>query len=293
MKNNFKKIGIIGHPRNINSFETHKLLYQWLTKRKYDVYIECSIFKKINLLNAKIKKIEEIGKICDLVIVIGGDGNMLCASRILSSYDVKIIGINKGKFGFLTDITPDTLFFQLENILTGEYKLEKRILLEIRVTGGKRKSKIFKAVNEVVLYSKKMDNMINFKVYIDDHFAFSQYSDGLIISTPTGSTGYALSAGGPIITPSVESIVLVPILPHSLSARPLVVSGNSFICFVLTGINYFIHLTCDGKNVLKVRPGEKVFVRKSIDTFNLIHPKEYNYFHVLKSKLNWSKKFFN
>lgn len=292
MKQYFNCIGIVGRPRHSNALTTHEILYKWLIKRGYKVFIEYNISKKLKLNNPKTATLIEIGKLCDLAIVIGGDGNLLCAARILSYFNIKIIGINRGNLGFLTDLNPDNRFKKLSEVLSGNYFVENRFLLDVKIYKKKKLYKSSIAVNEVVLHPKYVAHMIEFEVYIDEQFAFSQRADGLIISTPTGSTGYSLSAGGPIIATSLEAILLIPMFPHTLSARPLVIRSDSIICLKFSHSEKNLNISCDSQIVLPINKNEHVLLRRSNYYLNLVHPKSYNYFKTLTAKLNWSKKFF-
>lgn len=291
-KKHFKCIGIVGHPRHPEALSTHEMLYHWLQAQGYDVIIDTQVAQELKLKNAQTGDLTQVGKIADLVIVVGGDGNMLGAARVLSRYNIKVIGVNRGNLGFLTDLDPDNALQQLTNVLAGHYREEKRFLLEARVCAEGQRTRIGTAINEVVLHPGKVAHMIEFEVYIDDRFAFSQRSDGLIIATPTGSTAYSLSAGGPILTPNLDAIALVPMFPHTLSARPLVISSDSQIRlkFSLTNIDY--EVSCDSQLVLPIKEGDEVIIKRSRQKLNLVHPTDYNYFNTLSSKLGWSKKMF-
>ncbi|CAL4319845.1 NAD(+) kinase [Buchnera aphidicola] len=287
----FNWIAILGSPRNKSSFLTHTILYHWLIKKGYHVVIEDQISKFLNLNNPNTATVIQIGRTCDLGIVIGGDGNMLCMLRKLSCYPIKIIGVNCGNLGFLTDLHPDTMFYNLSKILSGKYSLEKRFLLEVNVLNHQ----VYKnnvAVNEIVLRSSKVSCMVEFEVYIDKKLAFYQKSDGLIISTPTGSTGYSLSAGGPILSTASPVIVIVSMFPHTLSARPLVINNKEIIMLKLLNLNDTLQIMCDGQVILPIKNENTIFVYKSKYHINFIHPKKYHYLNVLRKKLNWSTGFF-
>ena len=200
MNNHFRCIGIVGHPRHPTALTTHEMLYRWLCSKGYEVMVEQQIAQELQLKSVKTGTLAEIGQQADLAVVVGGDGNMLGAARTLARYDIKVIGINRGNLGFLTDLDPDNAQQQLADVLEGHYISEKRFLLEAQVCQQDCQKRISTAINEVVLHPGKVAHMIEFEVYIDEIFAFSQRSDGLIISTPTGSTAYSLSAGGPILT---------------------------------------------------------------------------------------------
>ncbi len=292
----FKCIGIVGHPRHPTALTTHEMLYRWLHEKGYDVIVEQQIAQELQLTNVRTGTLADIGQQADLAVVVGGDGNMLGAARTLARYDIQVIGINRGNLGFLTDLDPDNAQQQLADVLEGHYIAEKRFLLEVQVCQQdclqECKKRISTAINEVVLHPGKVAHMIEFEVYIDEVFAFSQRSDGLIISTPTGSTAYSLSAGGPILTPSLDAITLVPMFPHTLSARPLVINSSSTIRLRFSHRRSDLEISCDSQIALPIQEGEDVLIRRSDYYLNLIHPKDYSYFNTLSSKLGWSKKLF-
>ncbi len=288
----FQTIAIVGKPRHDIALETHLAVYNWLKDRQYNVLVETNIAKQLNLLNAAT--IAEIGEWADLVIVIGGDGNMLGMARQLAKYHVPLIGINRGNLGFLTDIAPQTAFEQLHSCLErGEFFIEDRFLLDVTIEQNGKVIEANNALNEVVVHSSQIARTIDFEVSIDGKFAFSQRSDGLIISTPTGSTAYSLSAGGPILTPNLNAIALVPMNPHSLSSRPLVVDGDSHISMRFAQYNQpNLVVSCDSQRLLPFSAEERIIVQKSPDSLKLLHLKDYNYFNVLGSKLGWLSKLF-
>ncbi|KAA8997763.1 NAD(+) kinase [Affinibrenneria salicis] len=292
MSKPFNCIGIVGHPRHPSALATHEMLYHWLLEKGYEVLIEQQIARELNLSGAATGSLAEIGQRADLAVVVGGDGNMLGAARVLARYDISVIGVNRGNLGFLTDLDPDQAKQQLSDVLEGRFIQEKRFLLQAQVLRASQPASTSTAINEVVLHPGKVAHMIEFEVYIDDGFAFSQRSDGLIISTPTGSTAYSLSAGGPILTPSLEAIALVPMFPHTLSARPLVINSSSTIRLKFNHISHDLEISCDSQIALPIEEGEEVLIRRSNYHLNLIHPKNYNYFNTLSSKLGWSKKLF-
>ncbi|PPI88944.1 NAD(+) kinase [Candidatus Pantoea edessiphila] len=293
MKKYFNCIGIVGYLHPHSMISTHKTLWQWLTKKGYLVLVENKIAQKIAINNIKRKiTLTTIGKKADLAIVVGGDGNMLGAARVLAQYDIKVIGINRGNLGFLTDLDPSNALFQLSEVLKGNYFIENRFLLEAQIEKKSCCKHIGLAMNEVVLHSGLIAHMIEFEVYIDEVFAFAQRSDGLIISTPTGSTAYSLSAGGPILTPSLEAISLVPMFPHTLSIRPLVINSNSTIRVRFRHFHSNIQISFDSQIISSIKEGEDIIVFRSKNNLNLIHPNDYCYFNTLNSKLGWAKKLF-
>jgi len=289
----FKTIGLIGKPDHQGANATITILHQYLIENKYQVLVESSVASSMTINNMTICSLIEIGEQADLAIVIGGDGYMLGAARVLAWYDIGVIGVNRGNLGFLTDLSPDDIIDPLAQILAGKSRSEKRFIIEAEVyRHGKLKSSN-SAVNEAVLHAGKVASMIEFEVYIDNCFMFSQRSDGLIIATPTGSTAYSMSAGGPILTPNLNALSLVPMFSHSLTSRPIVVDGNSEIKLILANENQErLQISCDGHVILAVMPGDEVIIRKSQSTIDLVHPLDHNYFTVLRNKLSWGNKLY-
>lgn len=287
----FRVIGIIGYSHYPQAINTYNILYHWLSNQDIKVIIEQHT---ANLLNIKKKLIvgnlHEIGHYADLAIIIGGDGNMLRVANTLAQYDIKIIGINLGTLGFLTDLDPQSALIELSSILSGNFINEKRFLLNVTIKYPDHTIELGTAINEVTLHTNTIRSMIEFELYINNNFTFSQRSDGLIISTPTGSTAYSLSAGGPILTPTVDAIVLVPICPHTLSSRPIVINSKSIICLKFSKIKSTLKIGCDNQIPTLICQKEEILIQRSNHYFNLIHPKNYNYFDTLNIKLGWSNK---
>lgn len=292
MNSHFNLIAIVGHPRRPTALVTQNILWRWLNQKGYKVIVEKQIAHELHLHGAITGSLADIGQQADLAVVVGGDGNMLGAARQLAHYDIRLIGVNRGNLGFLTDLDPDNALQQLSEVLEGHYIDEQRFLLEAQIYQHGQQKCTSTAINEVVLHPGKVVHMIEFEVYIDEKFAFSQRSDGLIISTPTGSTAYSLSAGGPIISPGLDAVTLVPMFPHSLTARPLVISAASTIRLRFSHIRSELEISCDSQKSLPIQPGEEVLIKRCDYHLNLIHPKNYSYFNTLSSKLGWSKKLF-
>ncbi len=234
---------------------------------------------------------DQLTQRCDLIVVVGGDGSMLNAGRLLAETGVPVIGINKGSLGFLTDIEPSKLEEKVTQVLNQQYKLAERFLLNCEVTRNGKKIAESTALNDVVLFPGEISRMIEFEVNVDDKFLYNQRSDGLIISTPTGSTAYSLSAGGPILHPKLDALVLVPICPHTLSSRPIVVNDNSKIDIIVTDYNRdSLQVSCDGQIQIPVKAGDIISVTKAKKALQLLHPLDYDYYHILRTKLGWSSK---
>lgn len=289
----FKVIALVGRPRHDQTLQMHKALFHWLLERGYQVLVETEVGEKLNLPAEHVADLDYIGQHAQLAIVIGGDGNMLGRARILAKYGIALIGINRGNLGFLTDIDPKNAYSQLEACLKGEFFIEERFLLNVKVERNGEVISEGNAINEVVIHPAKIAHMFDFHVYIDDKFAFSQRSDGLIIATPTGSTAYSLSAGGPILTPQLNAITLVPMFPHTLSSRPLVIDGNSKISLRFADyITALLEANCDSQLPLEFQSDDIITVSKSPYKLHLLHLHNYNYYNVLSTKLGWLKKLF-
>ncbi|MBU2898401.1 MULTISPECIES: NAD(+) kinase [Vibrio] len=294
MKKPFEVIAIIGKPRDQQAIQTHRELYNWLKSEGYQVFIDDRLADILTDVPAKdFSSLIQLGKAADLAIVVGGDGNMLGAARVLSRFNISVIGVNRGSLGFLTDLNPEDFQTALKNVLDGKFIAEERFLLEAEVHRHGQVKSHNAALNEAVLHPGQVAHMIEFEVYIDESFAFSLRADGLIVSTPTGSTAYSLSGGGPILSPSLNAISLVPMFPHTLSSRPLVVDSKRRIRLVVSPENRGTQeVSCDGQVSLPVSPGDEVHIYQSPNTLNLIHPKDYSYYHVLRNKLGWSSRLF-
>lgn len=227
----------------------------------------------------------------DLVIVVGGDGSMLGAARALVDLDIPLLGLNRGRLGFLTDISPEQMETGIGEVLAGSYQMSERFLLEVSVHRKGSSIASGQALNDVVLHPGRSVRMMEFELYIDGSFVYSQRSDGLIVSTPTGSTAYALSAGGPIMCPDLDALVLVPMNPHTLSSRPIVVSGDSKL-EVRVGPFNELHpkATCDGQYEIGAEPGDAIRIHKNPTPVRLIHPQEHNFYEVCRRKLGWGSR---
>lgn len=224
---------------------------------------------------------------CDLVIVVGGDGSLLTAAKTALPYQLPVLGINRGRLGFLTDIHP-LAFHTLGEVLNGHYTIEHRALLNAIIQHDDNTLGQGLGLNDVVLLPGIVVQMIEFETYINGQFVCRQRADGLIVATPTGSTAYALSGGGPILHPQLDAIALVPMFPHTLSSRPIVVRGDSQIEIRVSEQHETPpNISCDGQERLKTPPGSHILIHKHSHTLQLVHPKTYNYFSTLREKLGW------
>ncbi len=288
----FNCIGLIGLPRKLEAIESHQLIYHWLVKQGIRVLVEDNLAHHIQFPVHEYASIDEIGEKADLAIVVGGDGNMLRSARCLSGYPIKVIGVNRGNLGFLTDIHHEKAIEQLSSILAGQYDDDPRFLLEAAVYDNEKLIHSSFAVNEIVIMPQTVAHMIDYDVYVNECNAFSQRADGLIISTPTGSTAYSLSAGGPILAPGLDAMIITPMFPHSLSVRPLVIKSNNLIRLKFPTTSLNLNIACDSQIILSASPMQEVVIRRSPYEFNLIHSKDYDYFNNLSTKLGWSQKMY-
>ncbi len=225
----------------------------------------------------------------DLAISVGGDGTLLAAARALVDSAIPLVGINLGRLGFLADVTLERVERHLDGIFSGHYSMEQRFLLEgsIETIDGQRIQHHL-ALNDIVLHTHECIHMIDFEVFSNDCLINRQRSDGLIVSTPTGSTAYALSGGGPIMHPALEAIALVPICPHTLSHRPIVLPSDQQIEIHLSQPGGHAQVSFDGHNRSLIKAPHRLCVRRYRHTITLLHPKDYDYYHILRAKLNWS-----
>lgn len=288
----FAVIGLLCRNESESASETLHALLKALTAHGYTLLLEENAPECLGFASVTRCSLDALGQQADVAIVIGGDGRMLGAARTLSLYSVHVIGVNRGNLGFLTDISPDDAVQQILAVLAGEYRTEFRFLLDASIVRNGEVTAHANAMNEVVLHSDQVAHMLEFEVSVDGQFVFSQRSDGLIVATPTGSTAYSLSAGGPILTPELDAITLVPMFPHSLSSRPIVVPGSSEIKIRIAPDDQPLHISCDGHIQLPVAPGCEVVIRRQPQQLKLIHPLNYNYYHVLRNKLNWGSRLF-
>ena len=289
----YKTVGLIGKPSHSATHASLRVLVEELRQRDCTILIEERIEDSIDDKSLELCSMKEIGERAELAIVVGGDGYMLGAARVLAGYPIDVIGVNRGNLGFLTDINPEDITRQLERIFDGKFRREERFLLQAEILSNNIVKSTHVAVNEIVLHHSKVAHMMEFELYVGDDFVFSQRSDGLIIATPTGSTAYSLSGGGPILVPQLDAITLVPMFPHSLSSRPIVVDANSTFTLKISDKNADnAQISCDSHVVISIAPGDEVRIKKCENLLSLIHPLEYSYFNVLRTKLNWGSKLF-
>jgi len=283
----FKTVGVIGFLENALVSETVEKLSTFLQDSGRQVLVDEGTKRRSGEQAATRN---EIGSQCDLVIVVGGDGSMLHAARDLVDYDLPLLGINRGRLGFLTDILPSELEQRVGEVLKGNYVISRRFMLDAKLYRNEKLVGEGIALNDVVLQPRNSIRMIEFSLNIDNQYVYTQRSDGLIISTPTGSTAYALSGGGPIVHPSINAINLVPINPHTLSNRPIVVAGNSELEVTIEPKNSVLpQIVCDGQTYLSAERGDRLLVQKKQQMVNLLHPVQHDFYETCRTKLHWAR----
>lgn len=282
-------IGIIGKlPALHQSLATCQELLRLCGLWQIPVCFEQQMGALLEVPNELCCSIETLMTQSDLILVIGGDGSMLHAAKYAVQYDKPVLGINRGQLGFLTDIGPNELADRLHKVVTGDYWVESRALLSSVVLRDEAVLSEQLALNDVVLSLGASSQLIEFNLWVDDHFVCRQRADGLIIATSTGSTAYALSAGGPIMHPELNAIVMVPMLPHKLSSRPIVISAESVIKIILTSVHDSpARVSFDSHTERALIKDDMIHIAQSSKKFKLVHPNDYDYFQTLRDKLHW------
>lgn len=289
MSKQFQRIGIIGKQDDLSIAKTLTQLCAYLCEQGYQVMIDQRSAGFVNNPAVISLPIDSLPKQTDLIIVVGGDGTFLTAARMAAEYEVPLLGVNLGRLGFLVDISPEQLLSQLGQILLGRYKTEQRHMLRTTIIRDEAVIHQQTAVNEVVVHRWVTPSMIEIVTHIDGVYLNSQRSDGLIVATPTGSTAYALSAGGPILHPALNALVLVPLNPHTLSNRPIVIDDRVEIEIRFRNNKQInAQVTCDHLEIPDVRCTDTIVINKEPKAITILHPEDHDFFHILRSKLNWS-----
>lgn len=288
MNSLFKTIALIGKHDNPEIMTPLLHLGQFMENRNLDVVLDSRTAPHIQDKKYTILSLDDIGKRADLAIVLGGDGTMLNIARTLAPFDVPLVGINQGRLGFLTDLSIDTMLETLGSILDGQYVTERRMLLSVEVIRNEIGLFSALAFNDVAVNRGIGGGMIEFEVHIDGEYVYSLRSDGLIVATPTGSTAYALSSGGPILHPSLDLIVLVPVSPHTLSNRPIVVGPNTTVEVLIHRTEEGARIHSDSHSHFDLDERDKVVIRRSPQTVRLLHSSNHSYYRMLREKLGWS-----
>jgi len=282
----FSTAGVIIKPGDDGVTQTLTEVIKALSAQNIKVLLEDSA--KLVLPETPTVSIEEIAQQCDLAVVIGGDGTLLHAARNLVDHDVPIVGVNRGRLGFLVDVPPSDGLAELTNILSGEYHSEERIILETRILRDGECINTSYSFNDTVVRVKDVLQIMDFDIIIDDVLVTHQRADGLIMATPSGSTAYSLSNGGPIVGPTINAVILQPICPHTLTSRPLMVSSDSAVRVHLWDDKVMeAQVVCDGQVYMPATLGDMIEMRVKDQRVRLLHPTSYDYHRILREKLNW------
>lgn len=284
----FKTIGIISRPRRSNLAEVVPALLRWLEKRGINAVYDAETASCLQP-DGPGKTRHKIAEEADLFLVLGGDGTLLAASREAAARGIPILPINMGSLGFLTSFTVEELYPALESALYGAYAVDERVLLLVERFNRNQVLTQQRVLNEAVVHKGTLARMIELELHIDGGFVCRYRADGLIAATPTGSTAYSMSAGGPIVHPSVESILITPICPHTLSDRPVVVRDTSKIELRLAETSESVFLTLDGQTGLPMQAGDRIRITRAQERLKLIHPPNKSYFEILRNKLKWGE----
>lgn len=289
MNGRFQTIALTGKYRDPRVSDSMLILAEHLAAAGVRVLLDPEIRMEFPGLVVESLPEAELVAAADLVIAIGGDGTMLYASRLVAGQGVPLLGINRGRLGFLADITPGEMLRRLDEVLAGEYDEDQRLMLEAIIENGEEPRRAL-ALNDVVLQKRDTGRMLDFENWIDGVYVNTHGGDGLVIATPTGSTAYALSGGGPILHPSLDAITLVPICPHTLSDRPIVIRADAQLEIrVLERPDTRAEVSCDGQPLGELTAGQRLMVRAAKEHVVLIHPRGYDYFRLLRSKLHWGR----
>jgi NAD+ kinase len=286
---NIKKIGIVSKPKKLELGEIVPPLLRWLRERDIEVCIDKETGAIINNAEHCLMRNDMASKV-DLLIVLGGDGTLLATARALHGKPVPILAVNLGGLGFLTVITQEELYPTLECVLRGEHRSERRVQLEGSLIRADEVITSFLALNDVVLNKGAISRILDFELRVNGEFVSWYKSDGLIVSTPTGSTAYSLAAGGPITMPSVEAFIVTPICAHTLTHRPLVIPDTANIEIAVTTLREAAYLTVDGQVGIATHSEDRVCLKKAESYVELIQPADKDYFRILQQKLRWGER---
>ena len=287
------RIGIVLKANQPDALKTMCELATWLAARGITLLggseIERDLIEKQTGCAVQEVEPEKLAANVDLILVLGGDGTMIATARLMGDTEVPVLGVNYGGLGYLAEFRFEELYTALESILSGNYRLDKRVMLAVELLRGEEQMTRNRVLNDVVINKSALARIIEIEAYLNQQFVNSFRADGLIVSTPTGSTAYNLSAGGPVIYPSMNAVVITPICPFTLSNRPIVVPDDAVIELCLKTEQEDVALTLDGQVGFPLKVEDRVVIRKSQTTFNLVQPTNRNYFDVLRDKLRWGR----
>lgn len=288
-----KRVGIVVKPHQPEALVTVCGIVEWLHQRGIELVggpeIERERIEHATGCAVDVVEPEKLSASVDLLLVLGGDGTMIATARMLGDREVPVLGVNYGGLGYLAEFRIEELYTAFESILEGKYAVQKRVMLSVELMRGDEHITQNRVLNDVVINKSALARIIEIEAYLNDQFVNSFRADGLIVSTPTGSTAYNLSAGGPVIYPSMNAVVITPICPFTLSNRPIVVPDESLIELRLITQNEDVSLTLDGQVGFPLKPEDRIVIRRSRTAFNLVQPMNRNYFEVLRDKLRWGR----
>ena len=288
-----KRVGIVLKPHQPDALKTICDLVTWLHEREIELVggpeLERERIEHETGCAISEKPEDEIAANADLMLVLGGDGTMIATARMIGDREVPVLGVNYGGLGYLAEFRIEELYHALESILSGNFRVDKRVMLDVELKRGDTSITRNRVLNDVVINKSALARIIEIEAYLNQRFVNSFRADGLIISTPTGSTAYNLSAGGPVIFPSMNAVVITPICPFTLSNRPIVVPDDATIELLLKTDQEQVTLTLDGQVGFELHVEDCVVIRKSSVAFNLVQPSNRNYFDVLRDKLRWGR----
>ena len=286
----FHTIGLVGRAGNPMVTDSVLAVERFLSTTESELVLEAVTGSMLSGHNYETMERAALGERCDLVVVVGGDGSILGVARDLAESQVPIVGVNRGGLGFLADVAPDQIEQKIGAVLAGQYTIDERFLLEARIVRDDEFVEGSSALNDGVVHAGTMSRMMDFSLYVDRDLVYEQRSDGLIVASPTGSTAYSLSAGGPIMHPSLDAIVVVPMFPHTLTSRPLVVRGDADIKVVIAKTAEMPKFSCDSQVDHALRGGDEVHIAKHPHSLNLLYPLGHSFFESCRSKLDWASR---
>lgn len=285
----FKRVGVIGRQGSPQIGDSLAEVYRVLAGRECEILVESAsagMFGDGGVRGVKTDKI----KTCDLIVVVGGDGSILGVAREYAASKIPVVGVNRGGLGFLADISPQEIEPLLNRVLDGEFRVEEHFLIQQRVVRGSKTVHESIALNDVVVSSGSLSRMTEFRLWIDDEFVYEQRSDGLLVATPTGSTAYSLSAGGSIMHPGLDAIAIIPLYPHALTSRPIVVPGDFNIRVEIGAETQGAKTNSDSQVEFELEPGDVVAISKFPDVLRLLHLSTQSFYEACRSKLDWGSR---
>lgn len=285
----FNSVALVGNARDQRVSESMLVLAAHLHGRGRKILAEAQAPLDFSVPVERCSEVD-LGAHADLIVAVGGDGTMLHAARLATPHGIPVLGVNRGRLGFLTDISPADVRDRLDDVLAGRYVKDTRAMLSALLQRPGSPDRTGEALNDVVLQKWQTGRMLDFETWIDDRYVNTHGGDGIVIATATGSTAYALSCGGPILYPELDAIVLAPICPHTLSDRPIVVRGSSKIeVRLIERHDTHAQITCDGMPLGELRPGGRLVICRSKSSVTLLHPPDHDYYRILRSKLRWGR----